>query len=59
MNRDDATAAIMNTGKTQDQADAFLAILGSSFARRGWVEGEPLSQDEIAANLNVFLGEPA
>lgn len=41
MNRGDAAAAITEgTGKTREQAQAFLDILGSAFRRRGWVEGE-------------------
>lgn len=56
MNRDEAVAAIVETGKTPEEAEAFLAILGSAFARRGWIEGTPMSQDGIDANLRTFLG---
>lgn len=56
MTRDEAVAAIMATGKTRDQAEAFLAIMGSGFRRRGWVEGQPLSDEEISDSLRVFVG---
>ena len=57
MNRGDAAAAITEgTGKTHEQAQAFLDILGSAFRRRGWVEGEPLGQDAIAERLDTFIG---
>jgi hypothetical protein len=51
-----AAAIATGTGKTVDQADAFLDILGSAFRRRGWVDGDPLSQDAIAERLDTFLG---
>lgn len=58
LTRDDLTRAIVDkTGKTPEQADAFLNILGSAFARRGWVDGQPLSPDEIERNLNTFVGD--
>lgn len=56
MNRDEAVAAITEgAGKTPEQAQAFLDILGSAFRRRGWVEGEPLDQDAIAERLDTFV----
>lgn len=55
MNREDAINAIVTTGKTREQAEAFLDILGSAFARRGWVEGEPLQPEAVAERLDTFL----
>jgi hypothetical protein len=56
--RDEAVDAICaKTGKTPEQANAFLDILGSAFRRRGWSEGEPLSQEEIEERLGTFLEE--
>lgn len=58
MKRADAVEAIAEgTGKTAEQAEAFLDILGSAFRRRGWVEGEPLTEDEIGARLDTFIGD--
>ncbi|MGN6653824.1 MAG: hypothetical protein ACTHJ9_00615 [Rhodanobacter sp.] len=45
------------TGKTREQAEAFMAVLGSAFARRGWAEGEPLSEEVVEEKFGVFLGE--
>jgi NADH:ubiquinone oxidoreductase subunit E len=54
--RHDAVEAICaKTGKTPEQAEAFLAILGSAFRRRGWVDGEPLSEQEIGKQVGTFL----
>jgi hypothetical protein len=55
--REDVITAMIATGKTREQAEAFLDILGSALKRRGWVEGQPLSQGEIKASLDAFLGE--
>lgn len=49
-------AIVRDTGDTREQAEAFLDIVGSAFARRGWIEGEPLSPDEIGERLDIFLG---
>lgn len=57
MNREDAIEAITGTGKSREQADAFLDILGSAFRRRGWVEGEPLTTGEIDDRMNVFVSD--
>lgn len=60
MNRDEAVAAIAaGTGKTADQAEAFLDILGSAFRRRGWIAGEPLADEAIAERLDTFVGPDA
>ena len=55
MDRSDAVQAIVATGKTPEQAEAFLDVLGSAFRRRGWVEGEPLPPEEIKQRMTVFL----
>lgn len=58
MSREEAIQAITEkTGKTREQAEAFLDILSSAFRRRGWSEGEPLSQDEISDRLDKFMGD--
>lgn len=56
MTREDAIAAIVASGKTREQAEAYLDILGSAFARRGLVEGEPLPAEQIDEQLGTFLG---
>lgn len=57
---DEREAAIQaiceRTGKTREQAEAFLDLARSAFARRGWVESEPLDQDAIGERLDTFLG---
>lgn len=58
MNREDAIQALTDTGKTRDQAIAFIDLMGSAFRRRGWIKGEPLTQDEIGERLDTFVGEP-
>lgn len=45
-----------STGKSREQAEAFLQLVASAFRRRGWVEGEPLDQDQIKERLDTFLG---
>jgi hypothetical protein len=57
MDRQQAIDAIVAKGKTPEQAEAFLAILGSAWARRGWADGEPMGDDEAQAALEVFLGD--
>jgi hypothetical protein len=56
--REEAIVAIVEKGKTREQAEAFLAIMGSAFRRRGWVEGEPLDDDALADQYQAFLGTP-
>jgi NADH:ubiquinone oxidoreductase subunit E len=59
MDREQAIDAITkDTGKTREQAEAFLDIARSAFQRRGWVDGEPLRQDEIAERLDTFIDSP-
>lgn len=57
MNREEAVAAIVASGKTPEQAEAYLDILGSAFARRGLVEGEPLPRKVIEERIRTYLGE--
>ena len=59
MTREEAVQAVMRTGKSREQAEAFLALLGSAFARRGWTSGEPLSDEALAENLNTFIERAA
>lgn len=55
--REEAIARIVaRTGKTSDQAEAFLNILGSAFKRRGWAEGATMTQEMITESLDAFLG---
>jgi hypothetical protein len=55
--RDKAADAIAEgTGKTREQADAFLDLARSAFARRRWIEGEPLSDSEIGERFSTFMG---
>lgn len=58
MNREEAIQAIMDeTGRTKEQAEAFIDLLGSAFRRRGWVPGNPLPETAIVERLDTFLGE--
>lgn len=54
---DAITAICKRTGKTREQAEAFLDILGSGLRRRGWIDGEPMSQAEIGNRFGTFMGE--
>lgn len=54
--REMVEAICARTGKTPEQAEAFLDILGSAFRRRGWADGEPLPEQEIGERLDTFLG---
>ena len=44
------------TGKTREQADALLDILGSAFRRRGLIEGEPLTDEQTTQRVDTWLG---
>ena len=56
MDREGAINAITtSTGKTREQAEAFLDIVGSAFRRRGWMDGKPLGQTEIVERLDTFV----
>lgn len=57
MNREEALNAIIGSGKTPEQANAFLDILGSAFARKDWIAGEPLPAEQLEALLAGFLGK--
>ncbi|WP_409186462.1 hypothetical protein F9C11_20425 [Amycolatopsis sp. VS8301801F10] len=55
--REKALAAISDgTGKSREQAEAFLDLARSAFARRGWVPGEPLNDEQLGERLDTFLG---
>jgi hypothetical protein len=54
--REDAIEALMRTGKNREQAEAFLTLLGSGFARRGWIDGPVLSDVEIRTEFEKFIG---
>lgn len=43
-------------GWSREKADAFLAISRSAFARRGWIEGEPDSPDQLQGHVDAFIG---
>jgi hypothetical protein len=58
MDREGVIQALVNKGKTREQAIAVLDLIGSAFRRRGWAEGEPLTQDQIGERLDTFVGEP-
>lgn len=56
--REDAIEAICRrTGKTREQAIAFLDVLGSAFTRRGLADGRVLSEDEIGERVETFIGK--
>jgi hypothetical protein len=48
--------ASMARGKTREQAEAFLDIVGSAFRRNGWASGEPMTDEQIDKKLSTFLG---
>lgn len=55
--REKAIAALTRDGtRTRAQAEAFLDLLGSGLRRRGWIEGEPLSDTEVDERFNTFMG---
>lgn len=58
MTREDAIKALTGRGKTREQAEAFLDVLGSAFRRRGWVAGDPLTYEQLTERLGTFLGDP-
>lgn len=57
--REDVIAAVCaKTGKTREQVEAFLDILGSGLRRRGFANNARLlNEDEIRERLNTFLGQ--
>lgn len=54
MTYEEAIAAIVESGKTREQAEAFLAIVGSAFRRRGWTDGEPLDDGALAEQYRAL-----
>lgn len=59
MNRDEAMNVLIASGKTAEQANAFLDILGSAFARRGWIDGEPLPADQLEDRWDKLSNPPS
>lgn len=55
MNREDAIEALTAKGRTRGQAEAFLDLLASAFRRRGWAEGEPLTEEQISERVDTML----
>lgn len=46
------------SGKTREQAEAFLAVLGSGMAKRGiWPEARILTEKETSDAVKTFIGE--
>ena len=54
--RERVIQASMARGKTREQAEAFLDIVGSAFRRNGWVPGAPMTNEQIDKKLSTFLG---
>jgi len=54
--REQVIQASMARGKTREQAEAFLDIVGSAFRRNGWAPGTPLTDDQIDKKLSTFMG---
>lgn len=53
------TGYCARSGKTREQAEAFLAVLGSAMSKRfDWPEVPKLSADETAAAVDTFIGSP-
>lgn len=44
------------TGKTREQAIAFLDVLGSALTKRGLADAKVLSEDEARAAVDTFIG---
>ena len=56
--REEAIGRIMHrTGKTREQAVAFLDVLGSAMTRRGLADAPLLSEDEIGERVDTFMGK--
>lgn len=56
MNREDAIEALTSKGKTREQAEAFIDLMGSAFKRCGWIPGEPLDDNAIAERWETLFG---
>jgi hypothetical protein len=54
--REQVIQASIARGKTREQAEAFLDIVGSAFRRNGWAPGEPLTEQQIDKKLSTFMG---
>ena len=54
--REQVIQASIARGKTREQAEAFLDIVGSAFRRNGWAPGKPLSEREVDQKLSTFMG---
>ena len=54
--RESVIQASMARGKTREQAEAFLDIVGSAFRRNGWAPGSPMTDQQIDKKLSTFLG---
>lgn len=54
--REEFIRAQIAAGKTREQAEAFLDLVRSAFARRGWAPGEPLDDEQRAAAVDALLG---
>ena len=57
MTRESLIEGLVAKGKTREQAEAFLDIMGSAFKRKGWAPGEPLKSEEISEKLDIFIGD--
>ena len=57
MDKESLIQGLMEKGKTREQAEAFMDLMGSAFKRRGWAEGEPLDKEQISERLDTFLGD--
>jgi hypothetical protein len=56
--REEVIKALMEkTGKTREQIESFLAVLGSGMVRRGWWDGDVLSEEEQERHVKIFIGE--
>jgi len=55
MKREDSIEALTSKGKTREQAEAFIDLMGSAFARRGWIPGEPLDDKAIGERMDTFV----
>lgn len=45
------------TGKTREQAIAFLDVLGSGLTKRGLAGGKVLTEQETAERVSTFIGD--
>ena len=45
------------TGKTREQAIAFLDVLGSALTKRGLASAKVITEDETAERVRTFIGK--